>query len=174
MHVAQSTNFSLFTVIKKKSGFLYIVMNLGYFRISSFMYLSISNTHSGNFAQVVLRLSPCLVCSLCSFGNFPGVGLHLLTCPPRWLAPLSPLLYITYLASTHFIPDRPGRWNRHWVPKRRLLTFRRRGNSQKNTDCILNTAKVLKPPRILMMIKDWSVVQQDAETINAMRLKLRD
>jgi hypothetical protein len=41
------------------------------------------------------------------------IGLHLLTCPPRWLAPLSLLLYITYLASTHFIPDRPGRWNRH-------------------------------------------------------------
>ena len=61
-----------------------------------------------------------------------------------WLAPLSPLLYITYLAFTHFIPDRPGLWNRHWVPKRRLLNFGRRGNSQKNTDCILNTAKVLK------------------------------
>ena len=44
------------------------------------------------------------------------------------------------------LPDRPGRWNRHWVPKCRLLNFRRRGNSQKNTDCILNTAKVLKLP----------------------------
>ena len=29
----------------------------------------------------------------------------------------------------------PGRWNRQGVPKRRLLNFRRRGNSQKNTDC---------------------------------------
>ena len=26
-----------------------------------------------NHASVVLRLSPCLECSLCSFGNFPGV-----------------------------------------------------------------------------------------------------
>ena len=31
-------------------------------------------------------------------------------------------------------PDRPGRWKRHWVAKRRLLNFRRRGNSQKNID----------------------------------------
>ena len=38
---------------------------------------------------------------------------------------------------------RPGRSG---VPKRRLLNFGRRENSQKNTDCILNTAKVLKPP----------------------------
>ena len=31
-------------------------------------------------------------------------------------------------------PDRPGRWNWHWFPKRRLLYFRLRGNSQKNID----------------------------------------
>ena len=37
-------------------------------------------------------------------------------------------------SSSPFIPDRPGRWNWHWVPKRRLLYFRRRGNSQKNID----------------------------------------
>ena len=79
-------------------------------------------------------------------------GPYLLTCLPRWLAPLSPLLYTTYLASTHFIPDGPGRWNRHWLPKRRILNFRRRGNYQKNTDCILNTAKVLKTPHVYIDI----------------------
>ena len=29
-------------------------------------------------------------------------------------------------------PGRSGRWDRHWVPKRRLLNFRRQRNSQKN------------------------------------------
>ena len=32
------------------------------------------------------------------------------------------------------LETRPGRWDRHWVPKRRILNFRRRGNSQKNTN----------------------------------------
>ena len=37
------------------------------------------------------------------------------------------------------------------VPKHRLLNFRRWGNSQKNTDCILNTAKVLKPQQFSLI-----------------------
>jgi len=40
----------------------------------------------------------------------------------------------TFLNRIFIIPDRQGRWDRHWVPKRRLLNFRRRGNSQKNTN----------------------------------------
>ena len=72
------------------------------------------------------------ISSLCSFGNFPGVRSiktdvsELNSVPSSWA----------------IIPDRPGRWDRQWVPKRRLLYFGRRGNSQKNTDYILNTAKV--------------------------------
>jgi len=33
------------------------------------------------------------------------------------------------------------RWNRHSVPKRRLLIFRRRGNTQKTIYHYYNTAK---------------------------------
>ena len=39
------------------------------------------------------------------------------------------------------IPACPGRWNRHRVPKCRHIYFGRRGNSQKNTYYIQNTAK---------------------------------
>ena len=52
---------------------------------------------------------------------------------PDWIAPRSLFSIFIHLTSTQFfIPDRPGRWDRHWVPKRRLLNFRRRGNSRKN------------------------------------------
>ena len=70
-------------------------------------------------SMVVFRLSPCLECSLCSSLARSLIS-YSIYYPP---------------SSSPFIPDRPGRWNRHWVPKRRLLYFRRRGNSQKNTDC---------------------------------------
>ena len=36
-------------------------------------------------------------------------------------------------AQLSIIPVCPGRWNRHRVPKRRLIYFGRWGNSQKNT-----------------------------------------
>jgi len=56
------------------------------------------------------------------------------------------LVKVTLLLK-HSVKLRPcilWRWDRHWVPKRRLLNFRRRGNSQKNTNYILNTRKVSK------------------------------
>ena len=53
-----------------------------------------------------------------------------------WLARsrISFAIFIHLTFTQFFIPDRPGRWDRHWVPKRRLLNFRRRGNSEKNTN----------------------------------------
>ena len=62
-----------------------------------------------------------------------------------WLARsrISFSIFIHVTSTQFFIPDRTGRWDRHWVPKRRLLNFRRRGNSQKNTNyksqsCLIN------------------------------------
>ena len=53
-----------------------------------------------------------------------------------WLARsrISFSIFIHLTSTQFFIPDRPWRWDRHWVPKHRLLNFRRRGNSQKNTN----------------------------------------
>jgi len=58
--------------------------------IFSFVYSTVFN-------MVVFRLSPCLECSLCSFGNF----------------------------------HRPGRWNWHWVPKRRAFILQTPGQFPK-------------------------------------------
>jgi len=41
-----------------------------------------------------------------------------------------------------FIPTRLWRWNRQSVPKRQHINFRRRGNTQRKTHSIQNTAKV--------------------------------
>ena len=99
-----------------------------YYRTQCF--ISIMNTHHltsfrVNSILVVFRLSPCLECSLCSFGNFPGVW--------STKADVSEL-NVGSIVLGNQDPDRPGWWNRHWVPKHRLLYFRRRGNSQKNID----------------------------------------
>ena len=54
----------------------------------------------------------------------------------------------------------PERWNRHRVPKRRLIYFGRRGNSQKNTYYIQNTAKAWKLPYFKLLVQNswwWKI-----------------
>ena len=87
------------------------------------------------FTVVVLRLSPCSECSLYSSGNFPGVWSLKADVSGLNVGPI-------------VLGDQEWSWNEWnswsprtmgltWVPKRRLLNFRRRGNSQKNTKYIL-------------------------------------
>ena len=101
--------------------------NFIFFSVQSALYASpilITPGFSDRFWKfLVFRLSPCSECSLCSFGNFPGV---------RSIKTDVSELNVRSIVLCD--PDRPGRWNRYWVPKRRLLYFGRRRNSQKNTD----------------------------------------
>jgi len=48
----------------------------------------------------------------------------------------------TILKFSRYLPTCLWRWNRHSVPKRRHIKFRRRGITQKKTYNIKNTAKV--------------------------------
>jgi hypothetical protein len=66
-----------------------------------------------------------------------------------WLSPLSnqtrPRINTGYFpAKLSFTTTYLWRWNRQSVPKRRLLIFRRRGNTQNKIYLIYNTAKVWK------------------------------
>jgi hypothetical protein len=66
------------------------------------------------------KLSPCSLCSMFSFGYFPGVwGLKADVSEPS--------------IGSIFIGTSLWRWNRQRVPKRRLLKLRRQGNTQKKT-----------------------------------------
>jgi hypothetical protein len=60
-------------------------------------------------------------------------------------------LGLAWLGLIRIIPTDPGRWNRHRVPKRCLIKFRRQGNSQKTILYNYNTAKVknYKSDRVL-------------------------
>jgi hypothetical protein len=55
--------------------------------------------------------------------------------------------------SQSFTPTHLWRWNRYSVPKRRLITLRRRGTAQKTIYCIQNTAKVRKLKVYLLKIQ---------------------
>ena len=59
-----------------------------------------------------------------------------------WAKPFLPMNTPTFLKRSHSTPIRLWRWNRHSVPKRRHIKFRRRGVTQKEAYNIQNTAKV--------------------------------
>ena len=78
--------------------------------------------------MVVFRLSPCSECSLCSFGNFPGVR--------------SIKVNVSELNVGSIVLGDQDDGTDIEFRNVGFYTSDARGNSQKNTDYILNTAKV--------------------------------